>query len=137
MTNKFDEFLKDLNETALAAPEAVNEPTPAAVSVTEDKYAHLVGHSGPLVETSPWDTMLEAMTADAPAELLEEVPNYVEHKWKTIREAIYEDDYYVWRCEQCLKQINVTREESLQQSLTRHCVNPVCSTQAMEDVQSS
>jgi hypothetical protein len=135
--NDFDKFLNDLGKTAAEAEDAAAEAAPEAVSTVVDPFAHLVGHSGPIQEKSPFDAFLDEVAADAPTDGPEEEPQYESHEWKTIREAIYEDDYYVWRCSTCHRQVNVQRTETLAQACQKVNLNPNCGMQVVNDIQES
>jgi hypothetical protein len=137
MSQKFDDFLKDLEKAPqpVAAPEAAEEAPPEAPVGPPDPLAAYIGHAGPIQEKSPFDAFLEAATEGVEAE--EKDPDYVQHEWKTIREAIYEDDQHIWRCERCFRQLNANRDETLNQALARYNINESCGNQIATDVMES
>ena len=136
--NDFDKFLADLEKAPQpeAGPEAATEPSPDAPAGPVDPFAHLIGHGGPIQDRSPFDAFLDEVTDTAPPQE-EEEPQYEQHTWKTIREATFEDDYYVWRCEACCRQINVQRNETINDACKKYNINPQCSTQITADVMES
>ena len=140
MPSDFDKFLDGLDKVPApeAAPEASKEAAPEAPAGPPDPYAHLIGHGGALVEQSPFDAMLDQMAESDEAKALpEEEPDYGNHEWKTIKDAIFEDDYYVWRCDRCLRQINVQRSETLAQACAKVNLNPNCGEQVAAEVMES
>jgi hypothetical protein len=128
----FDKFLDDLNEPQVAP---IAETPPETPVGPPDPLAHLIGHSGPIQAKSPFDAFLEAATAGV--ELEPKDPDYVQHEWETIMEAIYEDDHHVWRCKRCFRQLNVQRDETLGQALVKYNVHENCGTQIAEDIHSA
>ena len=134
MSNKFDDFLKDLEKAPQpeAAPEATTEPSSDAPVGPPDPFAAYIGHAGPIQAKSPFDAFLDAATEGVEVEPTD--PDYVQHEWETIREAIYEDDHHVWRCKRCFRQLNVQREETLGQALAKYNVNENCGNQIATDI---
>ena len=130
----FEKFLEGLDATK-TEPEKVAEPE--ALVVSDDPYARFIGHGGPIQEQSPFDAFIEAVAAEAEATLPEEEPQYEAHDWKIIRDAIYEEDYYVWRCRRCCRQVNVDRSETLTQALAKYNIHENCSLQTIEEVHTS
>ncbi len=138
MGNDFDKFLEDLAKAPQpeAAPEAAAEPAPDAPIGPVDPFAHLIGHGGPIQDKSPFDAFLDDVTDTAPPQE-EEEPQYEQHTWKTIRETLYEEDYYVWRCEKCFKQINVQRSETINDACKKYNIDPNCGLQVIGEIQNS
>lgn len=132
--SNLDEFLANLDKAPQpeAAPEAATDPSPEAPAGPPDPYAHLIGHAGPIQEKSPFDAFLDSM--EAPADLPAEDPKYEQHDWKTIQDAIFEDDHYVWRCQRCFRQVNVGRQETLEQACQKVNLNPNCGLQVAAEV---
>ncbi len=135
----FDKFLEDIDKAPM--PEAGPEPTAEPEKAPEgppDPLAHLIGHTGSLQEKSPWDAMLDEMAAsDEAKDLPEPEPDFGNHDWKTIKDAIYEDDFHQWRCQRCFREIRVNREETLAQACARQNLNPDCSVQVAQEVMDS
>jgi hypothetical protein len=131
--NDFDKFLENLDKepTPAAEPEKPVEEAPAG---PPDPLAHLIGHKGAIQERSPFDAFLDGVADEAPKDIPEEEPRYEEHDWKAVRKTLYEDDHDVWRCQRCFRQINVDRNETLNQACDRHNLNRNCAVQVAAEV---
>ena len=141
----FDKFLDNIDKEAQpeAAADAETQPAPAEVAppAVEDPLAKYIGHQGPIVTreaASAFDGFLAQLEAEAPADL-EAAPekSFEEHVWETVRETRFEDDFDVWRCSRCFRQVNVNRQETLGASLERHKINPDCGVQVAAEVMES
>ncbi len=141
----FDKFLEGIDkepQPEAAAETATTEPAPPeTVPAVEDPLAKYIGHQGPIVTrevASAFDGFLAQLEAEAPADL-EPAPekSFEEHDWETVRETRYEDDFDVWRCKRCFRQVNVQRSETLVASLERHKINPDCGVQVAAEVMES
>ncbi len=141
----FDKFLDNIDKEPQpeAAADAETQPAPAeeAPPAVEDPLAKYIGHQGPIVTrevASPFDGFLAQLEAEAPADL-EPAPekSFEEHDWETVRQTRYEDDFDVWRCKRCFRQVNVNRQETLVAALERHKINPDCGVQVAAEVMES
>jgi len=134
MPNDFDKFLDNLGKEPAPAEAVPATPAEEVPAGPPDPLAHLIGHAGPIQAKSPFDAFLDDVAADAPADLPETEVKYENHDWKAVRETLYEEDHDVWRCQRCYRQINVMRDETLNQAMTRQNLNPNCAIQVAAEV---
>ena len=113
------------------------EPVPEVPVGPPDPFAHLIGHDGPIREKDAFEELLDAVAAEAPTDMPEAEPQYEKHDWKTIKDAIYEDDLYTWRCRRCFREIRAARNETVEQACQRVNLNPDCGLQTAAEVMDS
>ena len=139
MSKGFDAFLENIDQGEQFVPEAVVTTPEAVPTGPVDPYAHLVGHTGPIQAASPFDAFLDQVEAEATEEekVVAEDKPFENHNWKAVRASLYEDDHDVWLCTKCFRQINVMRNQTLNQALDYHKVNPDCGVQIAAEVMES
>lgn len=125
MPSNLDEFL-DVSGDVSIVSEETSPPDP---------YANLIGHDNSLQEKNPFDAFLDDLEAQSGP--VSEETQFEQHDWKTIKEAIYEEDIYVWQCRRCFRQVNVSREETLEQACSKINLNVNCGEQILDDIHSS
>lgn len=136
MPNEFDKFLDNLGKEPAPVEAPAATPAEEVPAGPPDPLAHLIGHAGPIQEKSPFDAFLDGVAAEAPTDLPEDEPRYELHDWKAVKgkEAIYEDDCDVWICRRCFRQVNVARNESIEQACAKVNLNVRCDIQVAAEV---
>lgn len=59
------------------------------------------------------------------------------HDWETVREALYSDEKYQFRCKRCLQWVHVAREQTMVQAYEEQGIDPNCANKVITDIQTS
>lgn len=123
------------------APVEATAP-PAAVEAPFDPLAHLIGNTDPNLDRDPFAMMLDGMLEQEGMSKDTEQPEhktegFEEHEWEFKEELIYEDDVAVAICKKCFRQMRLSRQQTFNEAMHAHSVNPDCGQGLAADVMDS
>lgn len=126
-----------------AAAVATTLPAPAEEAPAEpDPLAHLIGRQDPDADRDPFSMLLDDMLAQEgmskdTEQAERKTQGFEEHEWEFKKEVQYEDDLVEVVCKKCFRQMRMTREQTTNQAMEAHQINPDCGMGVASEVMDS
>jgi len=138
MSETFGKQLDDLlNQVTDPGPEPTEQPK--QVETEHDALAHLIGSNDPDADRDPFQMILDGMLAGEGMDKESETPefkmsSFEEHQWEFKAELVYEEDLVEAMCKKCCRHMKMSRDQSWNEAMSEHKVNPDCSQMLTQDI---
>lgn len=135
MKKQLDDMLAGA-EPAQASEQATEKPPEPT---EHDPLAHLIGNTDPNADRDPFSLMLDGMLEQEGMSKETETPGYKtegfeEHEWEFKSELVYEEDDAIAICKKCFRQMRVTRQQTWNEGILAHGIDPDCGQGIATDV---
>jgi len=143
MKDQLDRMLEDAAAEPAPPPcQDTTLPAPPDPKGEPDPFAHLMGASGGFAsEEDPFTAGLDAMLAQEgmsrETEASAKTEGFEQHEWEFKKELVYEDDDVEAICRKCFRQMRMKREQTFNEAMASHQVNPDCGMGVASEVMDS